>query len=69
MPLVERLEIDLNPPAVRRQVDAVDADERRQALDGRIAQDERRQRLLPIRQRIERAVGGASEMPRITPVS
>ena len=54
LPLVERLEIDLNPPAVRRQVDAVDADERRQTLDGRIAQDDRRQRLLPIRERIER---------------
>ena len=33
------------------------------------SQDERGQRLLPVGERIERAVAGTSEMPTITPVS
>ena len=37
--LVERLQIDLDPAAVERRVGAVDADERRQALDGRILEN------------------------------
>ena len=36
---LERLQVDLNAPAVQRGVGAVDADERGQALHGRILQD------------------------------
>ncbi len=37
--LRQRLQIDLNAAAVQRGVGAVDADERRQALDRRVLQD------------------------------
>src|SRR5664280_1914669 len=51
--LVERLEVDLDSPAVRRLVRAVDADERREALDGGVLQDDGRELLLPLRHRLE----------------
>ena len=46
LPLFERLQVDLDAPAVQRRVGAVDADERRQALHRRVSQDHLRQRLL-----------------------
>ncbi len=46
--LLQRLQIDLNAPAVQRRVDAVDADERREALHRRVLQNHLRQRLLPL---------------------
>ena len=63
--LVERLEVDLDPPAVQRLVRAVDADERREALDGGILQDDGRELLLPLGHRLEggglRRLGDAEE--------
>ena len=44
--LVERLEIDLDAPAVEGGVGAIDADERGEALDRRILQDDLGQLLL-----------------------
>src|SRR5262249_812178 len=52
--LVERLEINLNAAAVRCGVGAIDADERRKALDGRVVEDDLGQRLLPLGHRSER---------------
>ena len=45
---VERLEIDLDPSAVERRVDAVHSDKGRQARDGRIREDGGSQRLLAL---------------------
>ena len=68
--LVERLEVDLDAAAVERRVGAVDADERRQALDRRdpcrITSASACWRSAIAANEI---VCGASEMPRITPVS
>jgi hypothetical protein len=44
LPLRERLQIDLHAAAVQRRVGAVDADERRQALDRRVLQNRSLQR-------------------------
>ena len=38
--LVQRLQIDLNAPAIQRRVGSVDADERGNTLDGGILQDD-----------------------------
>ena len=53
-PRVPGLEIDLDAPAVRRHVGPVHADERRQALDVGILQDDAREHLLALRHRRER---------------
>ena len=45
---VVRLQVDQHAAAVERGVGAVDADERRQAVDVGILQDRARQRLLPL---------------------
>ena len=68
-PHVQRLEVDLNPPAVGRQVDAVNADERGQALDGGIAKDEGASACCRSTSASNDAVAGTSEMPTMTPVS
>src|SRR5439155_553662 len=49
----QRLQVDLDAAAVGGGVDPVDADERGEALDGRVAEDHGRQRLLAIRHRGE----------------
>ena len=49
VPLVQRLQIDLNPSAVHRGVDTINTDERRQAGNGRVLQNDLGQRLLPLR--------------------
>ena len=67
--LVERLQVDQDAAAVERRVRAVDADERREALDRRVFQQHVGERLLPLGHRGERDVCGASVMPWITPVS
>jgi hypothetical protein len=59
----ERLEIDENASAVERGVDAVRADERRQAFHRRVFQNHLRERLLPFGHRGERNIFAASEMP------
>ena len=51
--LGQRLQVDLDAAAVGGGVDPVDADERGEALDGRVAEDHGRQRLLAIRHRGE----------------
>ena len=53
LPLLERLEVDLDAAAVERGVGAVDADERREALDRRVLQDHLRQLLLPLGHGVE----------------
>ena len=65
-----RLQVDQHAAAVQRRVGAVDADERRQALDRRILQDRPRASAC-WRSAIaaNEIVCGASEMPWITPVS
>ena len=52
--LRQRLQIDLNPAAVQSQVRAIDANERRKALDGRILRNHLHQLLLPVRHLSER---------------
>ena len=52
--LVERLQIDLNAAAVQRRVDAIDADERREAFHCRVLQNHVRQSLLASRHVAER---------------
>ncbi len=54
LPLLERLQVDLNASRVQRGVGSIDADERRQALDRRILQNHFIQRLLPLRHGPER---------------
>ena len=54
--LLQRLQIDLNAPAVDRRVRSVDPDERRQTLDGRVLQDHAGQLLLSLRHRRERNI-------------
>ncbi len=54
VPLVERLQVDLNASAVHRGIDTVDADERRQAGNGRVLQNDSGECLLPLRHRHER---------------
>ena len=49
--LFARFQIDLDAPAIRQHVGAVNADERRQAHNVRILQNDFRQGLLPLRQR------------------
>ena len=69
--LLERLEVDLDAPAVQRGVGAVDADEGGEALDrGILAGSRAPSACWRSRHRRERDRSrGASEMPRITPVS
>ena len=50
---VARFEVDLDAAAVGRQVGAVHADERGQALHVRIFKNDARQRLLAVRQRLK----------------
>ncbi len=52
--LRQRLQIDQHPAAVQRRIGAVDADERRQALDRRVLQDDGGECLLPFRHRGKR---------------
>ena len=51
--LFQRLEIDLNAAAVEGRVGAIDADERRQAFDRRILENDLGERLLQLRHGIE----------------
>ena len=67
--LVERLQIDLDAPAVERGVGAVDADEGRQTLHRGIFQNNVGERQLPSLHGGNETSCGPSETPRITPVS
>src|SRR5262249_41737616 len=48
MPLLERLQVDLDTPAVEGGIGAVDTDEGRQTLDGRVLQDHSGEGLLAL---------------------
>ena len=63
MPLVDRLQVDGDAAAVQRGVDAVGADERRQALDRRILEDDLRQFLLLLAMAAKEMDCEACEMP------
>jgi len=52
--LLHRFQVDLQAPAVQRLVGALDADERRQALHGRVLQDRAGKRLLAVGHRRKR---------------
>ena len=52
-PLIDRLQVDLDPALVWRGVGAIHSDKRRQAVDRLVLQNDFRQLLLPLRHGIE----------------
>ena len=67
--LIQRLEVDQNAAAVERGVGAVDADKGREALDCRVLRMTCASACCRSAIAGKEMVCGASEMPRITPVS